>query len=515
VAESDFRVPRFNLDYSISGPVSVDEVGIHVPAAVVVDPTGGSAVLSGDILFNDYRFFSLDLSGSLSGLQIMDVASTDDLPFFGHIWASGDATLTGPISSASLRTLNATTTPSSELFIPIVEDLGSSDEAFIVFADSTGKVETLNQNVRRSSVLGKRPLGERSFLDGLEMDLNIFAPEGSTVHLVIDPLLGDVINAVGTGSVQIRRVEGEFQTFGSLEVNSGDYLFTAGDVFVRRFLIDSGGRISWDGDPTNAILDIPASYRTRASNAGLAGADQQAGTIPLVVRLYITGRVETPQVDLSLEVDRNNRDYSGNYQALEAVLNQPTRSTEYATSVLVTNSFLLTTSDANTDALTSSAFNSVSQLVASQINRYLNEALPNVDFQFGVQGESAQDIGVTYGIALSLLDQRLVIRGQGVYQGSRGSSVNAAGPQTLEGEFVVEVKLNPRVSVEVFYRREGDVLTENASPTGSSGAGISYQTEFPSWRRFFTRLFGWMRLGDDDDAGEVTPVTTSDARRQR
>ena len=491
ISSGFFRVPEFALEMDLAGTVGIDEEAIRIDQAVVTDALSGTAVLQGDILFNEYRFFSLDLSGELSDFQVMNVESSNTLPFYGNIRGSGLLTLTGPISGATLRATDATTNPASEVYIPIVEPLTVSDNSFIVFADSTGALtEPLVD--RRSSVLGNRPRTERTFLDGLELDLNLFAPPGSTVHLVIDPLLGDVMNAVGTGRVQIRRREGVFSTFGTLEVNSGDYLFTAGDVFVRQFDIDAGGTITWDGNPTNALLNIPASYATRASRAGLPGSDGTGPAIPLIVKLLITGRVETPEVSLSLEVDRTNRDLSGNYAALEAILNQPTRSAEYATSVLVTNSFLLTTSEARTDVLASSAFNSVSQLVASQINRYLNEALPNVDFSFGVQGESTQELGVTYGIALRLLDERLVIRGEGIYQGAR-TDASEASSQSLEGEFVVEVRLNPTVSVEVFYRREGDVLTNNATLTGSTGAGVSYRTEFSSWRRFFSRIFGSSR----------------------
>ncbi|NND71747.1 MAG: hypothetical protein HKN43_09215 [Rhodothermales bacterium] len=507
VIDGDFRVPRFNLHYAIDGEVEVDDRGIYIIASEIVDDAGGTALLEGSVLFNDYSFFSLGLNGSLADLEIMNVMDSDDLPFYGNIRVSGDATLTGPISGALLSSDNAVTTPESELFIPLVEATSISDASFIVFTDSTGVVPDLTRRNQRKNVLARRPVGERSFLDGLDMDLNIQAPQGSTVHLVIDPLVGDVINAVGNARVQIQRTGGEFATYGTFLATGGDYLFTAGEVFVRRFDLDDGGVITWDGDPTNAQLNIPASYRTRASRAGLPSANQDANQslIPLVVRLNITGRVATPAVNLSLEVDRSDRNISTSYDSIEAILNQPERATEYATSVLLTNSFLLTTQGTNTEALTTSAFNSLSQLVASQLNRYINEALPNIDFSFGIQGDNAQELDVTYGIALRLLDERLVIRGQGVYQGARSDVT--ANQQSLQGEFVVEVRLNPSVSVEVFYRREGDVLAEESFLTNTTGAGLSYQTEFSTWKRFFRKLFG--RSDDATDPPDAPQPTTA------
>ena len=485
------EIPRFNLLYTdFSGDLTIDKDKIRLENGVFQDATGGVAEFSGDFLFNDYRYFSFDLAGNLDELLIMNQDYLDDLPFYGQIWASGSLTLTGPAFNALLISNDAVTKASSELFIPVTESEVDSDAGFLIFADSTGNIPDINQLGKRKNIF-KRPDGERKFVEGLSLDLNILAPSGSTIHLVFDPLLGDAMNAVSSGRIQIQRSEGEFRTFGTLNVESGDYLFTAGDVFARRFFIDSGGTIVWDGDPIDARLDIPASYRTRASVAGLPENAFSGDHIPLVVQLDISGRVSSPEVDLNLRADRSDRSYRGNYEAIEAILNQTERLTDYATSVMLTNSFLLTTESAtNTSNLTNSgnqiAFTSVSQLVASQLNRFLGEALPNVDLNLGLQGESLEDPEVTYGVALYLLDQRLVIRGQGVYQ----NEITSNQPD-LEGEFEVEIRLSPSVSVSVFLRREGDLLAENAL-TSTRGAGLSYHTQFSSWQRLFDRIFGWM-----------------------
>ncbi len=504
--EGRFRIPKFNLQYALTGDLRIDGEGIQIDGARLRDRRGGTADAIGSVLFNDYRFFSLDLGFDLDDFQIMNVGFSDELPFYGFLWASGSVTLDGQLSGASLHSTNATVSDNSEIFIPVVESATGTDDAYIIFTDSAGYLPDFRQLATRSSLLGARPDAERRFLDALDMDLSIFAPSGSTIHLVVDPLIGDVINAESTGRVQIKRDEGEFSIFGDLQVSGGDYLFTAGDFFVRRFIIDDGGSISWDGDPVNATLDIPASYRTRASLDGLPGyEDNTVGLIPLIVSLQIGGTVDSPAVELGLAIDRSRQNILGDYasmEALEAQLNSPDRATEYATSVLLTNSFRLTTDSFGSGSGSQLAFNSVSQLVSSQVNRFINEALPNVDFNFGLQGESAQELDVTYGVALRLLNERLIIRGEGVYQGSNVSTAN----ESLQGEFQVEVRLSPNVSVEVFFRREGDIL-ESADLTNTAGAGLSYQTEFSSWKNFWRKLFGWLLSGQPEQI--VSPTTDS------
>ncbi len=520
IQDGHFTLPKFGLSYTASGPVQIDRQGIHVRKLSVAD-NGGSGVVRGSILFNDYRFFSFDLSATLDELSIINVTDSEDLPFYGQIRASGPVTLTGPLPNAKLRSEGARTTPDSELYIPVTEGGVDDGSGFFVFADSTGTIPDLRDLTRRDNILSDRPEGESSFLDGLEIDINVLAPDESTVHLVFDPVVGDVVTAVGSGRVQLQRQEGEFRVFGNYAVTGGTYLFTAGEVFVRRFNINEG-TISWDGPPTNAQLNLKADYRTRASPAGLPGYDDNSGRIPVRVKLDIGGRVETPEVNLSLARVRDERTNLVGSRTLDAILNQSDRTTEYATSVLLTNTFLLTTESFtgggtnNADGTTSGslatagnqlAFNSVSQLVASQLNRYLGAALPNVDLNFGVQGENPNDLDLIYGIALRLLNERLVIRGEGVYSGDESNQRRAEGPQ---GEFVVEVRLSNRVSAEAFYRRSGDELTRGQTLTSSTGAGLSYQTEFPNWQILFERVFGWLLPDDSSDDDATSPDRPDD-----
>ena len=502
INKASFQVPRFGVRYGIDGAVAVSPEGIEIDGAHLTDSEGGSAKIDGSLFFNDYEFLSFDLRAALEDLQIMDVEQSPDLPFLGQIAASGPLRLRGPLSDARLSSSGLLrTTPESELVIPIEEDdeSESAESGFLIFADSTGRLPDLRDVTQRQGILDERPAGERTFVDGLDLNLDIAAPQGSTVRLVFDPLLGDEIAAVGSGEIQLRREEGDFSLFGTFNVDDGHYLFTAGQVFQRRFQIE-GGTLRWDGPAPNAQLDLTATYRTRASRAGLpgSGGSDGAGRIPIVVRLGVSGRVQQPSVDLSLAVDQAERGFSDYSSAgLETVLNSEDRESGYATSVLLTNTFLLTTdlAERETQGLSETsnrlAFNSVSQLVSSQLNRYLNEALPNLDVNLGVQGENPRDLDVVYGAALRLLDERLVIRGEGVLDDERASEETSG----FEGEFVVEVRLTPRVSAEAFYRREGSLLSERAL-TSTTGAGLSYQTEFSSWRLLWHRLFGW--LGADD-----------------
>ncbi|MDX1531176.1 MAG: translocation/assembly module TamB domain-containing protein, partial [Rhodothermales bacterium] len=403
VHDGTIRVPDFGLRLFAEGTVRVDREGFHLRNVFVEDKAGGRALIRGDVLFNDYRYFSLDLAADLAELEIIDVPASSpqaqQLPFYGHVRASGSATLTGPLDATFLRSVDAVTTADSEIFIPVTASGPTADAGFLVFADSTGAVPEFAE---RKSVLAQRPEDERPFLDGLDMNLNVTAPPGATVHLVFDPVIGDEIIAVGSAQLQVGIREGEFLTFGVFDVERGRYLFTAGDVFTRRFELEPGGTLRWDGDPIDARLDLPATYRTRASLAGLglAGVDERQ-RIPLVIGLDVSGRVLAPLVDLSIELDEQGRDVAG-AEALRRRLNETDRQAEYATSVLLTNSFLLAPTERYgtvTEAADELLYTSLSQLVSTRLNLFLNQALgsDNLDVEFGVQqGADFADLDLTY-----------------------------------------------------------------------------------------------------------------------
>lgn len=483
--EGRFGIPKFNSSYEASASVTLVEDQIHVDQLNVQDSDGGKAMIQGILDLNAFRYLSFDASADFDSLQIMNILShhSSDLAFYGDIRVSGSATLTGPVHTAFLRSNNLIITPQSNLYIPVRESDTEHDPGFIIYVDPMRPIERqLTSFRRRGNILDERPRGERLFGDGLDMDINLVGPPGSKIHLVIDPLLGDVISGVGTARLQMQRTGGEIATYGFFEFSSGDYLFTAGDVFVRRFLIDSG-TITWNGDPLNPALNIQGAYRTRASRNGLP--DDVGGTIktslPLIVQLNVSGTLNAVQIDLELEIDQRQEVISDT-PLLDSYLNRPDLAAEHATSVLLTNSFLLSTDGTRSEILASSAVNSVSSLVASRLNRYLSQVVPQADLRFGVQSdETVQDMDVSADIALRLLNERLVIRGQGVY---RALNTEQIAPQGLEGEFTVEIQLSPSVAVEFFYRREGDVLSESLI-TKETGIGINYRTDFTSWRQLF------------------------------
>lgn len=463
-----------------TGFVRLTPDGIVLRSVRATDPTGGSVVVDGSLDGPIGRPPTLNLALTMDEFRLINLPAATDFPIYGQVWLSGTGTVQGQPSALRVAARNVVAAPRTSVFIPLrAQTTTTVAPGYLTFLDTLG--------------LGPDAQG-RGFRPalGLDLDLDVRAPSGTGFNLAFDPLVGDVMRAQGSGRLQLRLHEGVFQMFGGVDIEGGDYLFTAGDVFVRRFALD-GGSLVFDGLPTDARLNVQATYRTRASLAGLPLAADASRLVPLVVRMDVTERLSAPRVALTLALDRS-RDAraSAAVEGFETLINQPERQAEYATSVLLTNSFLLTSQAAEQAGLAQSgnqlAFASLSQLVASQLNRYLADVLPGVELTLGLQGTRTSALDVTYGVALRLLDDRLTVRGQGVLSTDAERSASDA----LRGEFVVELRLSPVVSAEVFYRREDDLLESVASGTltSTTGASLSYRTRFASWRQFWQRLIG-------------------------
>ena len=82
---------------------------------------------------------------------------------------------------------------------------------------------------------------------------------------------------------------------GNLEITEGAYYFTLQNWFNKRFDIQPGSTVSWEGDPYDAQLDVSTTYTTRASlDPLLPETDDLPGRIPVDLQLQLTGSMLRP-----------------------------------------------------------------------------------------------------------------------------------------------------------------------------------------------------------------------------
>lgn len=493
--------------YILSGQVGVDRNrGVEFFDVRVSDLRGGSGVLNGSVGFNEFqRERPFDLSLDMTRLEFLNNTFDPDVPFYGTVYGTGRVTLTGSNVSPFIRTpIPITTTVDSRLSIPLLDETTVEEQArFIQFVKSFS--ELYNEELTRD-ITQRQQEGERTFAETFRLDLQFIAPLNSTVQLVFDPLTGEILTARGSGRIRITLEDQNFQMFGGFNINSGEYIFVGGDIFVRRFQLRDGGTINWDGDPANARLNILTAYRARPNISILTPtfSDQQT-RIPVDLMLEITGTIQSIENNFYFEFP-NATDLSQFATAL-SLLNSEDQKLIQATSLLFTGGFIPAglAGEGQSSELTSSIQAragqvGLSQLLSNQINAILNSSLSNLDVDLNLTGFDQADIG----IALRLFDDRLILRGESQY-----TSAVETGAETTLGDFGITYRINRSLSVEIFHRRDPTLraIVGNQSQAESiNGIGLEAQYQFNSWKEFRTRFLAQMRriFGVQEE-----PVTTT------
>lgn len=515
-------VPYFLLtDYRASGPLRVSRKGgLVLEDILVTDRFGGRGQLTGTLDFNDFKpDKEIDITMVMSNLQFLNNTFTPEVPFYGVASGTGTISLTGRTSAPFMQTRGQiVTSAASRIAIPFLDATSVQEQSrFLEFVTSFDSVyvsqavpnttPTALPNAAAVAASGNR------FVELFTLNLSFFAPQGSTVQLVFDPLTGEILNAQGSGSVQIRMEDEQFNVFGTFNVNQGDYTFVAGDIFVRRFDLRDGGTIVWEGPADNARLNVLAAYRSRPDirilrPVSALEAVENTQRIPVDLILSITGTLQSIQNDFYFEFP-NAIDITQNSTEL-TTLNSEEQKLIQATSLLFTGGFLPPTQTEAGDygQLTGNLqARGLGQLLSSQVNTLINSRLSFLDVDFNFSGFDQTDIGV----AIRLFNDRLILRGESQFSQSAQGQTGGASL----GDFGVSYQINRALSIEVFHRRDPTLAELNQNQTNVqsiNGVGLEAAFQFNTWREFRQRIWGSIRrfFGSDRLSN---PDTTNTALR--
>ncbi len=507
-------VPYFLLtDYSVSGPIKVNRKdGLTLNDLQLTDRFGGRGVLSGRLDFNDFKpDKDINMTMVMNNLQFLNNTFTPEVPFYGVAYGTGTITLTGKTSSPFLQTRGQiVTSANSRIAIPFLDQTSVEEKVkFLEFVDSFDEVYRPVSVQQSATTAGTaaNTTGSR-FVELFTLNLSFAAPPGSTVQLVFDPLTGEILNAQGSGSVQIRLEDEQFNVFGTFNVNQGDYTFVAGDIFRRKFDLRDGGTLIWEGPADNARLNVLAAYRSRPDISVVSQQNVTAAVstrVPIDLVLSITGTLLSIQNDFYFEFP-NAIDVTQNSTQL-AFLNSDEQKLVQATSLLFTGGFI-PPNEASGGQYTRVADDlqsrGLSQLLSSQVNSLLNSRLSFLDVDFNFSGFDQTDIGV----AVRLFDDRLVLRGESQF---------VQGNEASLGDLGATFRINRAFSIEIFHRRDPTLQAAlgnqaNIQSNNITGMGLEAQVQFNTWRELRHRVWGSIRrfFSIDDDR---SPKSTNTAVR--
>ncbi|MDR1951536.1 MAG: translocation/assembly module TamB [Bacteroidales bacterium] len=463
----------------------------------VLNKTQG--VLSGGLYHHRFKDFRTNLGLSMNNFLAMNTTHLHNETFFGKVFITGDAHLSGPVQNL-LIDVHGRTEKNTELQINHSSKANISESnQFIHFVVPERKIDTTALD---EPVVEMLP-------NNMTVRLNIDVTPDASVFFDMDaPLISGMINAQGTGNLRMNfesRTQ-NFTLFGDYVLQDGYYDFTfedrsigLGSLITKRFYIERGGTVQWTGNPGNMILDVSAIYSTRASLAPVLANRTITNTntmrrVNVQSVITLSGRLPQPEIKFDFRLPNVDDDTRTEFFS---VVNRDDENemTQQTFSLLLLGGFTTPGDNSNIGAIGGGANNPVSMaydMVFNQLNNVLQN-LTGDNFNFGVIYRpevlnNTQQTQLT--MSTQFFDNRLLIDGhvgQGGLARNSLSNPDISTQQTFMREFNLEWRWTNRLSLKAFQRPNEREFRATSQMDYLSGGGIAYRREFDAFRPVFRR----------------------------
>jgi hypothetical protein len=504
LADADMKVGVLGSTFTLRDSLHVTPTGINFDQARIYDSEGHVGTCNGSVTYKYLKDFNFNLRFNFSNMVVMNTHETDDLPFYGKIYGTGNASLRGG-SGQGLDVTAAIRTDKNSNFVYINRSTTSAiSNQFITFVDKTPRrtVDTVAVFNPLEDVLNN--VG-----GDIRLNLQVDATPDATVKIIMDPIAGDNIVAKGSGNMRCEFYnKGNFRMFGTYNINEGKYKFSLQEVIRKDFNIRNGSSISFNGAPLDATLDMKASYMV--SSASLTDLIPNAANIVSQTNvkvnclLNLTGALTHPTINFNLEMP-NERD-----EIQTLVKNYISTDEQMNTQILYLLSigkFYMADNTGTTQQYSNRVSSVLSSTISGQLNNILSQLNASSNWNFGTNLSTGQngwtDMEIEGMLSGSLLNNRLIVNGNFGYRDNPLSNSN------FIGDFEAEWLLNRSGTIRLKAYNETNDRYYTKTNLTTQGIGIIVQKEFNKWKE----LFFWNRWHLKTLANKKKNLTAKDSNK--
>jgi hypothetical protein len=429
---------------------------------------------------------------------LLNTTDKDNEVYYGkliidsRIKVNGDMKL--PVVSASLRMKKG-----SNFTFAVPEKKLTTDrgEGVVEFVDST----TFHPIITNGEKAEKAKTG----LTGFDIASTIEVDKEATLRLLMDPSASDSLVVRGDAALSFAiDPSGKTSLTGTYNLSDGSYLVSLQSVIKRKFNIEPGSTITWNGDPLDAEVSINAIYNIRTAPIDLV-ADQVAGLseadkngyrqrFPFLVYLKLRGNLLTPEISFEIQLPPEEKGILGG--AVNAKLNMlnedPSQLNKQVFALLVLGRFIQEDPlQSETGGVASAARTTVGKFLSAQLNQLSSKVVPGVELNFDVQSYDDYSNGtaegrteVEIGLKKQLFNERLEVQvgGSVDVEGERAKQNNAS-------ELTSDVTLEYKMTKDGRYRLKGFRHNQYEGALDGqlveTGGGVLYIRDFNKWKEFF------------------------------
>jgi len=460
--------------YSLNDTVRFSGDSILFKNITVRDNEKNTALYNGVITHKLFGRMTFDMTATTNKILALNTTAADNNLFYGLAHCSGKINLTGQGEKLKMN-LTLKTESGTQINVPLENPESVQEYDFIRFVNP----DTLIQKSPKTLRIKKT--------NNFEIDLDLTATPDAKIQLIFNSTIGDAINGQGSGNLRfIYDKESDFYIYGDYVIDRGDYMFVLQNVITRKFKIEQGGTISWNGDIYSAIVDINAVYTLKTSVSDLLSTTNQGDNsrrIPIECRINLSKKLFNPTVKFDIlfpTADERTKDELQQFLSTQDDINRQ------MLSLLVMGQFFTPEYLRGRQDFQNNTSNLVgattSDILSNQLSNWLSQISNDFDIGFKYRpGDQVNTNQMEVALSTQIFNNRVTINGN-VGNNSRLQS-NTTNP--VVGEVEVYVKLNKSGKLQLkAYNRANDDLIYDTS-LYKQGVGISFRQEFDTLADLF------------------------------
>ena len=476
--DATLTVDYTKVPYKADGRFHIDSQGAYFDDIKIRDRFNGTGAVHGSINWDHFRDMFFDLKLNVANMECVNLTEKQADVFYGNLYATGNLGITGPINSLMMN-IDAVTSKPGQIHIPLSSALSSGKGSNLLKFKELEKEIYVDPYETMISKLQKKELkgGE------LGVNMRVTASPDVQAFVELDKTSGNVLSGRGNGTIDLKINSETFNINGDYTLTGGNFNFVALGLAGRDFTIQDGSSIRFGGDIMESTLDINAIYKTKASLSTLIADTTSVANKRLVeCGISITDKLSNPRLGFSIEIPDLDPMVKSR---VESALSTEDKVQKQFLSLIVSNNFL---PDEQSGIVNNSSmlYSNVSEILATQLNNILQKLDIPIDLGLNYQpNERGNDI-FDVAVSTQLFNNRVVVNGSvGNRQYSSGGSQN-----DVVGDIDIEIKLDRSGALRLnLFSHSADQYTNYLDNSQRNGVGLTYQTEFNSFRQFFRNMF--------------------------
>lgn len=479
--------------------IQLKKDGIYFDSFTLLDVDQHTAIVDGSVRMKKFSNFIFALHVNTKDFLLFNTSAKNNKEFFGRMIVDSKIDVGGsmklPVVNAKVKMKKGTNFTFSVPDDKLTTDKGED----VVEFDNKLK---LNPILSRGEKKGVQTTG----MTGFDLSSIIQIDKEATLRLLMDPASTDSLVVRGEAALSFTMDQsGKMSLTGAYNLSDGSYLVSLESIIKKKFDIDAGSTIIWNGDPLDAEISINAKYTVRASPYDLVAdqiselSDVEKGgykqRYPFLVLLKLRGEILHPIISFEIQLSPEDKGILGGAvnQKLIMLNEDESALNKQVFALLVMGRFVQenpfqTESAGGTSTIIRST---VGKFLSAQLNQLSSKVIPGMELNFDIQsyddyqtGQAKGRTEVEIGMKKQLFNERLSVQ--------LGGAVDVEGDQAKQNsasDFTSDVTVEYKLTKDGGFRMKGFRHNQYEGAIDGqlveTGVGLVFVRDFNGWRRLF------------------------------